>query len=197
MASLLETVSSVPPANWCRAFFLLATTGVLAVQATPEPARRLLNDYGARGSTAARRGGQRRADDASYALVRQVTAAGQVPHSWFGHFYAAYLAASVFWAYQLQGGVVLTSMAEAQARKGGPSMSFSQVTVVGLMMECQAARRLYECHAVMARSSSTMWIVHWLLAICFYLTMGVAVWIEGSGWFPRPGHAHSPEFVRD
>lgn len=30
-------------------------------------------------------------------------------------------------------------------------------------------------------SASKMWFVHWLLGIAFYVTVGIAVWIEGAG----------------
>lgn len=49
------------------------------------------------------------------------------------------------------------------------------------MMFLQGSRRLYEDSLVHGKSKSTMWIVHWVLGLSYYLFTSVAVWVEGSG----------------
>jgi len=58
-------------------------------------------------------------------------------------------------------------------------MTLYQVMVVWAAMFTQGCRRLYESLIFAKPSSAQMWVGHWALGIWFYLTMGVAVWIEG------------------
>ena len=58
-------------------------------------------------------------------------------------------------------------------------MTLHQVVVVWAVMLAQGCRRLYESLVFGKPSSAQMWIGHWALGIWFYLTMSVAVWIEG------------------
>ena len=48
-------------------------------------------------------------------------------------------------------------------------------------MAMHGIRRLYESHAITKPSASQMFLAHWVFGIMFYLAMGVAIWIEGSG----------------
>ncbi|KAK3997234.1 hypothetical protein QBC44DRAFT_315520 [Cladorrhinum sp. PSN332] len=49
------------------------------------------------------------------------------------------------------------------------------------MMFLQGSRRVYEHSTIIKPSKSTMWVVHWLLGLFFYLFINVSVWVEGSG----------------
>lgn len=104
-----------------------------------------------------------------------------VSHSWFFHFYLTAVLASLFWAAQfVMKGRILSSIATAQRQHLGPSMSINQVLLTWSMMAFQESRRLYESIVFFKQSSSKMWIGHWALGVGFFLTMSVAVWIEGS-----------------
>ncbi|KAK6208189.1 hypothetical protein LQW54_007098 [Pestalotiopsis sp. IQ-011] len=174
------------PALLCQVCFITAASGVLAVAATPRSACALLTQYGARSSSP---GEENKTDEPTKPrgllidLISWVTSFGQVPHSWFIHFYVLSVLSSVFWAAQyLYGGAILTVLCEYQvARRSAPTMNIQQVQLVWLLMALQGTRRLYECFYVLrTTSSSKMWFVHWLLGCAYYLGIGVAVWIEGS-----------------
>lgn len=181
----IELILSVSPAQWCQACFLLAACGVLAVATAPSAERKLLVNYGARGSTSKEDGGDTSTtstNDNILGAIRKVTSLGQIPHSWFMSFYASYLVCAAFWAVQyLHGGHVIRFIAGRQQQAGSPSMTRGQVMLAWSLMLLQAARRLYECIVLAKPSRSTMWIVHWLLGLCFYLGISCAIWIEGSG----------------
>jgi len=60
-------------------------------------------------------------------------------------------------------------------------MAPGQIWLVWALMFLQALRRLYEHLYVMRPSASTMWFVHWMLGLSFYLVLSVSIWIEGAG----------------
>ncbi|KAK2004885.1 3-oxo-5-alpha-steroid 4-dehydrogenase [Colletotrichum falcatum] len=188
MASLTlvtEALSAFTPAQWCQIFFGISSASVLAIQMVPKAAQHLLLDYGARspvntGDQAKESAGSKESN-VFIDVVSVVASAGQIPHSWFMHFYVASIASSAFWAWQhLQGGSVITSLTAQQAASGTPSVSFEQTVLVWALMALQGGRRLYECLFVMKPGSSKMWFVHWLLGLGFYLCMGVSVWVDVS-----------------
>ncbi|KAH6653914.1 hypothetical protein BKA67DRAFT_658253 [Truncatella angustata] len=172
------------PAHICQTFFILAASAVLAVAATPRSARGLLTQYGARSSSPPRKDGPggNAAGDRFTDFISWVTSIGNVPHSWFIHFYVLSVTSSVFWAAQyFLHGSILDAVAQIQGTwSSSPSMTIHQVQLAWLLMALQGARRLSECLFVMRSSSSRMWVVHWLLGCAYYLCMGVAVWVEGS-----------------
>ncbi|KAL2018825.1 hypothetical protein VTK56DRAFT_383 [Thermocarpiscus australiensis] len=181
----IEALSGARPAQWCQTFFLLAAGGVAAVAAMPRDAKALLVDYGARKSEnppAAGPAAKIPTSDRLLSLFATITSRTQVPHSWFGAFYAVSLAGSIFWLAQyLCDGAVLHWIASSQAPAQEQSATMGQVALGWIMMFLQAARRLFEHAAVFKPSKSTMWLVHWLLGLAFYLIIGVAIWVEGSG----------------
>ena len=107
----------------------------------------------------------------------------QVPHSYFKHFYILSVLSSIFWSIQLLArSRLLLSLCEISERKDRrPSMSMDQVLLTSALMTLQGARRFVESSTIAKPSLSKMWFGHWLLGMAFYLAMGVAVWIEGSG----------------
>jgi 3-oxo-5-alpha-steroid 4-dehydrogenase 3 len=186
LQELLASLSELKPAQWCQAFFLLAAGGVAAVAAMPRDAKTLMMDYGARQSQQKQSAGKSSAKSPSrgrlVSLIGFITSCSQVPHSWFSIFYAVSLACSVFWLAQyLCDGTVLHRIASSQAGGQGPSATLGQVALGWLMMFLQAARRVFEHATVLKPSKSTMWVVHWVLGLFFYLAIGVSVWVEGSG----------------
>ena len=70
------------------------------------------------------------------------------------------------------------------------SMSVDQIALTWSLVSIQGIRRLLESLFLVKPSSSSMWFVHWLLGIAFYLAMGIAVWIEGAGQY-----THAPNFT--
>ncbi|CAG8471453.1 964_t:CDS:2 [Ambispora gerdemannii] len=65
-----------------------------------------------------------------------------------------------------------------------------------LMLQIQTTRRMFECFWVERPSlDSKMHIGHYMVGITFYFMMGIAVWIEGSGWFLNTTFASVNEFL--
>jgi 3-oxo-5-alpha-steroid 4-dehydrogenase 3 len=183
----LASLSGVTPAQWCQAFFLFAAGGVLAVAAMPRDAKTLLMDYGARTAQQPPPGnGSSHSKSPGHgwllSLIAAVTSWTQVPHAWFSAFYVVSLACSVFWLAQYLGdGAVLRFIASNQAAARQTSATSGQVALGWLMMFLQGARRVFEHATIIKPSKSSMWVVHWVLGLFFYLSISVAVWVEGSG----------------
>ena len=113
----------------------------------------------------------------------------QVPHGWFTHFYVFSVMSSLYWGAQIVSkGNVLQSL--CLRTKQPKSMSMERIILTWSLMAIQGVRRLAESILVNKRSRSRMWFAHWLLGICFYIAMGLAIWIEGSGTFMYDGIAH-------
>ncbi|EED20108.1 3-oxo-5-alpha-steroid 4-dehydrogenase, putative [Talaromyces stipitatus ATCC 10500] len=107
----------------------------------------------------------------------------QVPHRYFTHYYVLSVLSSAFWISQLLSKgpafrFVASNMSEEHLQN---SMTVHQVILCTTLMLIQGGRRLYESFALAKPSSSRMWVVHWLLGLCFYAGITTAVWIEGSG----------------
>ncbi|OAA34460.1 3-oxo-5-alpha-steroid 4-dehydrogenase [Metarhizium rileyi] len=170
--ALLDRLSTAPPSTYCQAFFLLAAAPIVALQFLPQDARSALADYGAR---------RRHGVDSS--LLGRVTAAGQLPHSYFWHFYLLSVGLSAFWAWQyFVRGSVLFLVADRQASLSGErSGDPGRVVLTWFMMAAQGGRRLYECFRVVKPGRTPMWFVHWALGLGFYSFMSVSVWVEASG----------------
>ncbi|KAM0436911.1 hypothetical protein ACHAPT_002624 [Fusarium lateritium] len=183
---LIELVSSLTPAQWCQSFFVLSAGFILFIQALPQDVRSALMDYGPRRPKDGKQtSGKEEAPKQSFGAVRSflknLTNYGQVPHSWFLHFYIISLFFSAFWAWQyVQRGSLMRTIATLQDGARGPSMSLEQVFVAWLFMALQGSRRLYESLCVSKPGPSPMWFVHWALGLVYYTTMSVAVWVEGS-----------------
>lgn len=113
----------------------------------------------------------------------------QVPHTWFLHFYVVSLLSSIFWAYQiLTGGPFFKLIAgneKSASAEPKSSMSTDQLTLVWSLMTLQAVRRLWESIQTAKPSTSKMFLAHWLMGLTFYLCMGVAIWVEGTGTLNR------------
>jgi 3-oxo-5-alpha-steroid 4-dehydrogenase 3 len=178
LQTLLDGLATIPPSTYCQTFFVLAATSVLSLQLLPDEARTTLMDYGAR-----------RPNDSSapqsklLKVLAKVTSVGQVPHSYFWHFYLLSSCLSGFWAWEyVSRGRVLGLVAERQASTSGhPSMELGRVLMAWMMMALQGGRRLYECFCVVKPGRTPMWFVHWVLGLAFYAVMSVSVWVEGSG----------------
>ncbi|KAL8371526.1 hypothetical protein RB595_001356 [Gaeumannomyces hyphopodioides] len=194
MDLVTPAIPQLSPAQWCQSFFTLAAAGILAVTVLPPRLGRLLLVYGPRSSGA---NGNVPSTGSSWleALVSTLTAWGQVPHWWFGSFYATSLACSAFWAYQYAvGGSAIRLLASSQhpdlpenklASRISPHAA-QGVLVAWTLMALQGVRRFYEQVFVAKKSASTMWVIHWMLGTAFYMVMGIAVWIEGAALILDP-----------
>lgn len=185
---LLDALSRLPPSQWCQTFFLLSASIIVVIQALPSHVRSALMNYGARRpqdaaqTTTQTQTQPQRDTNAIWALVTKSTDFGQVPHSWFLHFYVISVSLSAVWAWQyVQEGTLMRTLADLQNTTGGPSMTLGQVYVAWLLMALQGTRRLYESLYVSKPGKSPMWFVHWALGLVYYTTMSISVWIEGSG----------------
>lgn len=187
-ADFLAYLASLSPATLCQLFYVLAAAAVLAIAATPESAQQLLTRYGARTSAGGTTDEKTRKASDKCLIVKIIgwaTSVGEVPHSWFIHFYIVSISCSIFWAIQyLYHGPALEFIVRNQASEAQASMSINQVILVWSLMSLQGARRLYEYVTIIRPSSSKMWIVHWLLGVAFYLCTSISIWVEGSGRLP-------------
>ncbi|KDN63713.1 putative 3-oxo-5-alpha-steroid 4-dehydrogenase [Colletotrichum sublineola] len=149
MASLTlitKALSAITPAQWCQIFFGISSATVLAIQMIPKAAQHLLLDYGARSPAStgdqAKEPAGPKGSNVFMDIVRAVASVGQIPHSWFMHFYVTSIASSAFWAWQyLQGGSAITSIAAQQAASETPSMRFEQTVLVWALMALQVSLR--------------------------------------------------------
>ncbi|KAF4333916.1 DFG10 [Fusarium beomiforme] len=183
---LINLLSALSPAQWCQSFFALSAALVLALQILPQDVRSALMDYGPRRPKGEKLGKKTREERKQKfaglgSFLRNLTEYGQVPHSWFLHFYITSVSLSGFWAWQyIANGSVLRCIATWQGRAGGSSMSLEQIYIAWLLMALQGSRRLHESLFVFKPGSSPMWLIHWALGIAFYAVISLAVWIEGS-----------------
>jgi 3-oxo-5-alpha-steroid 4-dehydrogenase 3 len=195
----IDLMSILTPAQWCQTFFALSTAIVLGIQALPQDVRSALMDYGARRPKDARHGEEQEVNRQKAlvplsSFMKNLTEYGQVPHSWFLHFYIVSVALSGFWAWQyLTKGHVLRNIATWQSRAGGPSMTLEQAFVAWLLMALQGSRRLCESLLMFKPGPSPMWFIHWALGLSYYIAMSLAVWVEGSSTFSifTPGYGRS------
>lgn len=179
------------PAHWVQTLFILASCFILTITVAPAAERKLLLNYGARRSHDDTATGGRisfakdETKDSPIQTVRKLTSFGQVPHSWFFTYYVFYIFCAEAWAVQyfLDGPNLLGFLANRQVTfaPDAPAMSGSQISIIWVMMFLQAGRRLCECFVVMKPSKSTMWFVHWVVGLGYYLGVSVAIWVEGSG----------------
>jgi 3-oxo-5-alpha-steroid 4-dehydrogenase 3 len=193
---LKEYAQSQPPSQWFQLLFLTAAGGVIALQALPRSIRSAFMDYGPRREAKAKPEPEPNTG-VVVSLTRQIASVGQVPHSWFWHFYFVSVSWSAFWAWQFATkGRVMGALAEwevttadssssspvSQRVAGEEKKELGRVFVAWLLLMLQGLRRLVECLVTTkAGSRSPMWIVHWGLGLAFYTIMGASIWIQGSG----------------
>ncbi|PSN67957.1 hypothetical protein BS50DRAFT_599956 [Corynespora cassiicola Philippines] len=171
MASAADRLA--PPAVLLRAFYVAASILILVIRAVPALNTRFLA-YGSRAASPAspaasqhRSHHDRRRREPRQSPLDQLldyAASFQVPHNFFTHFYELSVACSAFWGWRLR----LWN-------------AHSPLQLVWLLMLLQGARRFLESHTYTSTSKSNMWFGHWLLGLVFYLTVNVAVWVEGVG----------------
>ncbi|XP_044724275.1 3-oxo-5-alpha-steroid 4-dehydrogenase domain-containing protein [Hirsutella rhossiliensis] len=187
-----QLLAAVPPALCCQTFFLATAAAVLAVQILPRHLRAALTEYGARrpddDSDESRNDKKQsvQSRDLIASLADLIRRYGQVPHSWFWHYYIVSLSWTVFWAWQyLFRGSAMETLARAQtqaeAGSDAPSTHMGRVFLAWSMLALQGARRLYECFRVVKPGRTPMLPAHWILGLAFYTVMNTAVWIHGSG----------------
>lgn len=161
-----------------RVGYLLAAAAVLVVYAIPALRDRLLI-YGPRGASS----GTKTPPQEKHALfgtLLDYLAATKVPHSWFKHFYIVSVVSSMVWLQQLytRGQIAQKILSTISTRT--PSMSFNQLVLCWALLIIQGSRRLYESMILAKPSTSKMWVGHYVLGHAYYITMGVAIWIEGA-----------------
>jgi 3-oxo-5-alpha-steroid 4-dehydrogenase 3 len=108
----------------------------------------------------------------------------KVPHSFFVHFYIVSVLSSAVWGFQLATrGAWFRALASTldESKLDGPSMTFDRLLLCWTLLAVQGIRRLLECRALAKPSESKMWVGHWLFGLVYYLSMGIAIWIEGTG----------------
>ena len=110
----------------------------------------------------------------------------QLPHWYFVHFYVLSLALSMFWAFQMwtKGSILQHVAALPDDAKQSPAMSREQVLLLWSLMALQGYRRLHESILYMKPSASRMPLSIYLIGMAYYLTVSMAVWIEGSSSWP-------------
>ena len=191
LETALEAVRRLSPAQWCQAFYLVASAIILTLVLMPATVSGLIMSYGPRSLTRPSQITQEAAPDGAApglleSLVGRVTSYGQVPHAWFSHFYVVSMLWSCFWLGEfISGKGLLFDIARAQtlsdaSSASSSSMALGQIWLVWGLLLLQVVRRAFE-HAVYFKPSpSRMWCVPWLLGLAFYTVTSVAVWVEGS-----------------
>ncbi|KAI9727673.1 MAG: hypothetical protein M1828_005901 [Chrysothrix sp. TS-e1954] len=176
----MDDIIDVP--TLIRLFFVAVPSFTLIASASSTIHDSLLI-YGSRGTNQSNsaKGGNQTASGGSGSLASRVLAivSFQVPHDWFHHFYALSLVASAFWAYQIFTGGLAFTIVAANTKPQAATMTVDQISLVWTLVAVQGTRRLYECLVFGKKSSSTMWIGHWILGIGFYFLVSMAVWVEG------------------
>lgn len=188
-SNLLATlgVGDLSPAEWCQVFFIVSAGSVIMLQVLPDDMRRALLDYGARREKPSQASQEKAKIEApKEGFLDVLTSYGQLPHSWFIHFYITSVSWSIFWGWQfLSKGSLMRTMAEMQHQSALNSQSseveLSGTLVAWLLISSQGARRLFECIFVTKPGSSPMWFVHWALGLAYYTAVSISVWIQGSG----------------
>jgi 3-oxo-5-alpha-steroid 4-dehydrogenase 3 len=151
-------------------------------------------DYGARASPEqeSKEKEARHKDEASPSslpILNLLDAAAkiQVPHSWFTSFYVVSVLSSLFWLTEvLRKGPLFKTFTQDSLSADPRSMTLSQVNLAWILMFIQGSRRLYESLTLSSSSSkstSKMWIGHWVIGVGFYIATGVAIWVEGDGTY--------------
>ncbi|OAL52991.1 hypothetical protein IQ07DRAFT_677781 [Pyrenochaeta sp. DS3sAY3a] len=149
------------PVVLLRVFYLAASLLILVIQAVAALRSRFLA-YGSR-ATSPTDGKQPPSKDASFLdQLLDYAATIQVPHNYFTHFYIASVACSLFWGWKLR-------LLEEHGR----------LQIVWALMLLQGVRRMLESYAYTSSSKSSMWFAHWILGLAFYVTINIAIWIEG------------------
>lgn len=112
-------------------------------------------------------------------------AAWNVAHGFFLHFYIVSVLSSVLWAIQLatRGRLFVAVVSRLDdTRLTAPSMSVNQIVLCWTLLAAQGLRRLFECMTLAKKSAqSKMWFGHYIFGLAYYITTGIAIWIEGSG----------------
>lgn len=186
---LCSTIHMIDPVQALRTSFYLATIAAVSVNFVPVLRDNLVK-YGARLSVEEHQDQSRGTTSKLLSILQSFTT---VPHAWFTHFYIVSITSSLFWAYQfLNRGYVLQLIANMAIdnSKPRPAMQMDQIVLVWFMMLVQGIRRLLECCLLMKTSSSSMPLGGWLVGVSFYIGVGIAIWIEGSG--KLFGHALLP-----
>ncbi|KAL1961347.1 hypothetical protein VTO42DRAFT_75 [Malbranchea cinnamomea] len=171
-----------------RGGFLLTACAILAINNIPAFRRRFIF-YGPRAvssptkSSLADKAPTPRKDSWVELLLDRI-ATWNVPHSYFIHFYIVSVISSTLWGIQLATrGPLFRAVASTinRAWLSEYSMSCHQIVLCWALLALQGVRRLYECFALTKPSTSKMWFGHWLFGLAFYISMGIAIWIEGTG----------------
>jgi len=181
-----------------RAFFVLASATILFIQSIP-PFRSRFLVYGKVATPTT----TTNAKDAKPITPRDpkgpVTAlldhlaTYTVPHSFFTHFYILALATLLLFGQQISThGSLYTLLRDLQTpewaaatRRVIGGQSVHQVVLTWTCLVLQTVRRLYECLFVQKSVAeggreSWMWVVHYALGLVFYVSVGIAGWVEGT-----------------
>ncbi|KAL4997298.1 hypothetical protein BDV10DRAFT_93279 [Aspergillus recurvatus] len=187
------TAANMDAVDAFRAFFIFAACTIFFVS-LPDSLRSRFIPYGARATTAAAESETSatsisKSTSATPPSIFPVTraldyaATLRVPHSYFTQFYVISVLSSIFWALQLlsHGRAFQAIAARIRPEHLDQAISINQIMLCWCLLLIQGVRRLHECLSFSKPSSSTMWFVHWLAGLGFYLAVAVAVWIEGAG----------------
>ncbi|KAL2822530.1 protein DFG10 [Aspergillus granulosus] len=182
------SMSNMDAVDALRAFFIFAACTILSVS-LPNSLRSRFIPYGARATSTATVEAEKPVSPTSPRSASPVTraldyvATLRVPHSYFTQFYVVSVLSSIFWAVQLlwHGAAFQAIATRVRPERLHHAISINQVMLCWGLMLIQGLRRLYECLSLSKPSTSRMWFVHWLAGIAFYLTVAVAIWIEGAG----------------
>ena len=141
--------------------------------------RRAFLTYGPRGTSPP---GQRQSDSKAQEpkSLLDTIASVKVPHSWFLHFYVVSVLSSVLWLHQVCFRGPLYQAIISRTSLDRPSMSFNQLVLCWSLLTIHGARRTYESIVLVKSSRSKIGVGQYIIGILFYVTLGIAMWIEGA-----------------
>ncbi|KAF2114405.1 hypothetical protein BDV96DRAFT_576709 [Lophiotrema nucula] len=170
------------PVLLLRLFYLAASALIFVIQAVPALRSRFLA-YGSRATPPSSQSSDASKKQEPSAVVQALDhlASLRVPHRWFTHFYVVSVACSVLWGIQMWRTLSISPVYKYYPswEVGISYMSMGQIQLAWLLMLLQGVRRLVESYQYTSSSKSQMWFGHYILGILFYVTVNMAIWVEG------------------
>jgi len=172
---------NMDPALLCKIFFNLGTAVNLGGTLIPSFRTQIMN-YGSRNTSPSLQAISPR-PQSFHSTMFDLVASAQVPHTWFIHYYIVSVLSSLFWGFQLFTRGTVFQFMSSYTQQSTSSMTVNQVVLAWIFMTLQGVRRLFECSTLTKPSQAKMWIGIWAIGMIYYVFMGIAVWIEGSGTY--------------
>jgi 3-oxo-5-alpha-steroid 4-dehydrogenase 3 / polyprenol reductase len=161
-----------------RSFYLLSASAILFVRFVPPLRDRFLN-YGARQAPQEGRSGPDTHRSSTIRLLDSL-AGLKVSHSRFSDFYSLSLVCLAFWTSRIYLRWTVSKVSLASVLEMKQDCKPIRLALSFLLLAIQSLRRLYECLRLSkpSKSSSTMWVGHYLIGLAFYFFVNIAIFVD-------------------